>query len=71
MKFKSHNYLFAMSLMACSVLAGCGGGSDSGDDYSNLTCSNFGSQASAQDAYNKGAKQLDGDNDGRACENLK
>lgn len=40
-------------------------------NYSKLTCSNFSSQAAAQVAYNNGAKQLDGDNDGKACESLK
>lgn len=65
---KSKNALAV--LLAATFLTACGGGSD-GDDYSKLTCSSFGSQASAQAAYNKGAKQLDGDNDGKACENLK
>jgi len=66
MKFKN---VLAL-IFTVTFLSACGMGVG-GDDYSKLTCSNFGSQASAQDAYNKGAKQLDGDNDGRACENLK
>ena len=59
--------LLALSITA--ALVACGGGGK--DDYSKLTCANFSTQAAAQDAYNKGAKQLDGDGDGRACENLK
>ena len=58
-----------IAIYLTSILTACGGGGD--DDYSKLTCSNFGTQASAQAAYNNGAKQLDGDGDGRACENLK
>lgn len=60
---------FILTAFAISTLAACGGGG--GDDYSKLTCANFGTQAAAQDAYNKGAKQLDGDGDGIACENLR
>jgi len=58
-------------LIVCpmALLCACGGGGS--DDYSKLTCANFSTQKAAQDAYNKGAKQLDGDGDGIACENLK
>lgn len=50
------------------LLFGCGGGDDSGG--SELTCADFQFQQDAQAAYNNGARQLDGDNDGIACENL-
>lgn len=65
------NKYFRPFIAICSILIliACGGGGD--DDYSKLSCSDFGTQASAQAAYNNGAKQLDGDGDGRACENLK
>lgn len=33
-------------------------------------CENYDTQPEAQKAYQKGAKQLDGDNDKVACENL-
>jgi len=35
-----------------------------------MNCSDFRRQEDAQDAYNEGAKQLDGNNNGIACENL-
>jgi len=35
------------------------------------TCSDFTSQDAAQEAFNWGNKNLDGDNDGFACEKLK
>ena len=35
---------------------------------SNFKCADFSTQAAAQAAYNQGAKQLDGDGDGKACE---
>lgn len=60
-----------------ALLVGCGGGSDGGgggsssNDYSKMTCAQFTTQAAAQAAYNSGAKQLDADKDGKACENLK
>lgn len=63
-----------MFVICASFLVGCGGGDDegsSGGEYSKMNCSAFGSQASAQAAYEKGAKQLDADNDGIACEDLK
>lgn len=59
-------------LLTTTFIVACGGSSDDNiDDYSKVTCADFSSQASAQAAYNKGAKQLDADNDGKACENLK
>ena len=36
----------------------------------NAVCSDFQYQQDAQSAYNGGARQLDGDNDGVACESL-
>jgi hypothetical protein len=45
-------------------------GFDSNGD-GNITCGDFNTQAAAQQAYNAGYTQLDGnDNDGRACESL-
>ena len=35
---------------------------------SNLKCTDFSTQAAAQASYNQGARQLDGDGDGKACE---
>lgn len=39
-------------------------------DISNATCGDFRYQEDAQAAYRAGARQLDGDNDGIACESL-
>ncbi|UIF88442.1 excalibur calcium-binding domain-containing protein (plasmid) [Cupriavidus necator] len=47
------------------LLSGCGG--EGGDD---AKCSDFRYQEDAQQAYRAGAKQLDGDKDGIACESL-
>lgn len=49
---------------SCVALLGCGGGSK------DSVCSDFTYQQDAQAAYNGGARQLDGDNDGVACESL-
>lgn len=54
-------------LLASLVLFACGGG---GGGNSDAMCSDFIYQEDAQSAYNSGAKQLDGDNDGVACESL-
>ena len=67
MKFKTYLAL-AVSIF---LFTACGGSGSNNNDLSQLTCDQFGSQASAQEAFNSGAKQLDGDNDGKACENLK
>jgi micrococcal nuclease len=49
---------------------GGGGGFDSNGD-GKVTCKDFHTQAAAQQAYNAGQTQLDGnDNDGKACETL-
>jgi hypothetical protein len=37
----------------------------------NKNCDEYSSQAAAQSAFNRGASNLDGDNDGIACENLR
>lgn len=47
------------------LISGCGGGNDGGS-----VCADFKYQEDAQAAFRNGAKQLDGDNDGIACENL-
>jgi len=47
-------------------LVGCGGGEEVG----NATCSDYSSQADAQEDYDDGETQLDGDGDGVACEHL-
>ena len=52
-------------LCIVSLMAGCGGGGGS-----DAVCSNFRYQEDAQAAYAAGARQLDGDGDGVACESL-
>ena len=52
---------------AAMALAGCGG---AGDSSSDAVCADFQYQEDAQAGFNAGAKQLDGDNDGIACESL-
>jgi hypothetical protein len=56
-------------LLASLVLYACGGGGN-GSANSDARCSDFIYQEDAQSAYNSGATQLDGDNDGVACESL-
>lgn len=78
--------LFAALVGAWAItLAGCGGDAGAGadtsasgggaserptDDGTGRTCSDFTYQQEAQAAYEGGAGQLDGDNDGIACEEL-
>lgn len=62
--------LMSVVLMAALVTAGCGGGDDGGDDVGGYRCSDFSTQRAAQEAYRRGATQLDSDRDGIACENL-
>ncbi len=50
---------------AAVVMAGCGEEGGKG-----AVCADFKYQEDAQAAYNAGAKQLDGDHDGVACESL-
>lgn len=60
-------------LCACSEDGGGNPVTGTGDkgSSSKVTCSDFSSQSAAQAAYNSGNPQLDGDNDGVACESLK
>jgi len=67
------NYLnsIAIASLAALTTACGGGGNDSGKNiYANYTCSMFSYQTDAQAAYVAGASQLDGDKDGKACEEL-
>jgi hypothetical protein len=56
-----------LGLAAAVLVAGCGGGGPGGSD---AVCADFRYQEDAQAAYASGADQLDGDNDGIACESL-
>ncbi len=58
-----------LSFAAVALVAGCGG-SGSGSSGSDAACADFRYQEDAQAAYANGAKQLDGDHDGIACESL-
>lgn len=55
------------NVVAVGALAGCGGGDSGGSD---AVCSDFRYQEDAQAAFSSGARQLDGDRDGIACESL-
>ena len=59
---------FTFSILASAILVACGGGG--GGSHGQAICANFQYQEDAQDAYRNGEKQLDGDNDGKACESL-
>jgi hypothetical protein len=54
------------SMLAAGLVAACGGGGSDKD----ATCSDFQYQEDAQAALRDGAKQLDADRDGTACESL-
>lgn len=56
-----------MGAVIVGLLAGCGGGESGSSD---AVCSDFRYQEDAQAAYSSGARQLDGDRDGIACESL-
>lgn len=60
-------YFRLLGLAAAVLVVGCGGGASSGSD---AVCADFRYQEDAQAAYASGARQLDGDNDGIACESL-
>jgi hypothetical protein len=52
------------------LLAACGGGGGDSVSLKSAVCANYQYQQDAQAAYRAGATQLDGDNDGIACEAL-
>lgn len=56
-----------LGFAAAALVAGCGGGGSGGSD---AVCADFRYQEDAQAAYSSGARQLDGDSDGIACESL-
>src|SRR3569623_449722 len=62
--------VFTAAITGCSDGGISGSNSSSSSNSSGLTCSQFTYQEDAQEAYRSGATQLDGDNDGVACESL-
>lgn len=63
-----HKFFHTLTRLTTALLmGGCGGGSN---DFDDAVCVNFQYQEDAQAAFRGGANQLDGDNDGKACESL-
>ena len=64
-------FLFSTVLISFFLLASCS--KDSSESCPTKTCSDFTTQSQAQSTYDSDRecyKNLDGDGDGRACENL-
>lgn len=72
MSFYNHKTVwstYGIVFLIATACSGCGGSEE--DNYKNLTCADFTTQESAQYAYSKGARQLDRDGDGIACDIMK
>jgi hypothetical protein len=64
--FRGKSFRALVSASVILLVAGCGGGGSDGG----AKCSDFQFQEDAQAAFRNGERQLDGDDDGIACESL-